>query len=63
MTEKVAPVMEQMRVLAEETRNEALDGLAAADRELLIDLLTEVRANISERTPPPRAAAPESKAG
>lgn len=61
MTEKVAPVMEQMRGLAEETRNEALDGLASADREALIDALTQVRANISERTPT-RPAAPASRA-
>src|SRR5690349_5581457 len=56
MTEKVAPVMEQMRALAEETRNEALDGLLPEQRETLVDLLLHIRANISERgVPPPRA--------
>ena len=55
MTEKAVPVMEQMRVLAEETRNEVLDCINAADREVLVDLLTAVRANISERTAPRKA--------
>jgi MarR family transcriptional regulator, transcriptional regulator for hemolysin len=49
MTEKVAPMMERMRSLAEDTRNEALEGLAPEQRELLIDLLSHVRANLSER--------------
>lgn len=48
-TEKVAPVMERMRALAEETRNEALAGLADAEREALIERLIQVRANLSER--------------
>ena len=55
MTEKVTPVMEQMRALAEETRNEALGGLPPEQRETLIDMLLHVRANISERgAQPPR---------
>jgi MarR family transcriptional regulator, transcriptional regulator for hemolysin len=54
MTDKVAPVMERMRALAEETRNEALDGLPSDRRELLLDVLTHVRANLSERPWPPR---------
>jgi MarR family transcriptional regulator for hemolysin len=49
MTEKVAPMMERMRALAEETRNEALEGLSAEQREALVDLLTHIRANLSER--------------
>lgn len=49
MTEKVAPVMERMRALAEETRSEALAGLAPAEREALLEALIHVRANISER--------------
>lgn len=48
-TEKVAPVMERMRALAEETRNEALAGLADGEREALIERLIQVRANLSER--------------
>lgn len=49
MTEKVAPMMERMHALAEEARNEALAGLAPAEREALVDQLTRVRANLSER--------------
>lgn len=48
-TEKVAPVMERMRKLAEETRNEALAGLSAAERDALTAALVHVRANLSER--------------
>ena len=48
-TEKVAPVMERMRALAEATRNEALAGLAPAQRDALIDTLIQVRGNLSER--------------
>lgn len=48
-TEKVAPVMERMRALAAETRNEALAGLPDAEREALIESLIHVRANLSER--------------
>jgi hypothetical protein len=47
--------MERMRALAEETRNEALEGLPSGQREILIDMLTHVRANMSERSFPPRA--------
>src|SRR5215469_14667144 len=41
MTPKVAPVMERMRALAEETRNEALDGLPPGQRKHLVDVLTQ----------------------
>jgi MarR family transcriptional regulator for hemolysin len=62
MTEKVAPVMEQMRALAEETRNEALDGLPPDQRETLVDLLLHIRANISERGVGPAQADGNGKA-
>ena len=48
-TEKVAPVMERMRELAEATRNEALAGLSPTQRDALIDTLIQVRGNLSER--------------
>jgi MarR family transcriptional regulator for hemolysin len=48
-TKKVAPVMESMHKLAEETRNEALAGLAPEQREALLDALVHVRGNLSER--------------
>lgn len=56
-TEKVAPVMERMRELAEATRNEALAGLAPAQRDALIDTLIHVRGNLSERNGPATEAA------
>ena len=56
-TEKVAPVMERMRELAEATRNEALAGLAPAQRDALIDTLIQVRGNLSERNGPAGEAA------
>jgi MarR family transcriptional regulator for hemolysin len=62
MTEKVEPMMERMRALAEETRNEALIGLPSAEREALLDMLTHVRANLSERSLPPREGGGESEA-
>jgi MarR family transcriptional regulator, transcriptional regulator for hemolysin len=48
-TEKVAPVMERMRELAEATRNEALAGLSPAQRDALTDTLIQVRGNLSQR--------------
>ena len=48
-TEKVAPVMERMRALAAETRNEALAGLPDAEREALIETLLEIKRNLSSR--------------
>jgi MarR family transcriptional regulator for hemolysin len=50
-SEKVAPVMERMRELAEATRNEALAGLSLAQRDALIDTLIQVRGNLSQRNP------------
>jgi MarR family transcriptional regulator, transcriptional regulator for hemolysin len=60
-TEKVAPVMERMRELAEATRNEALAGLSPAARDALIDTLIQVRGNLSERNS--RAADEDTKSG
>jgi MarR family transcriptional regulator, transcriptional regulator for hemolysin len=52
ITDKVAPVMERMSAIGEELRNDALAGLPPVQREILIDMLTAVRANLSERIPP-----------
>ena len=49
MTERVAPVMQQMFELAIEVREEALVGLSPAERERLIATLLHVRGNLSER--------------
>ncbi|HXZ01470.1 MAG TPA: MarR family transcriptional regulator [Stellaceae bacterium] len=62
MTEKVAPMMERMHALAEETRAEALAGLDAGEREALMDQLARVRANLSERGPGPGEGAAKKKA-
>jgi MarR family transcriptional regulator for hemolysin len=48
-TKKVAPVMERMHQLAEETRNEALAGLTPEQRDALLGALVHVRGNLSER--------------
>jgi MarR family transcriptional regulator for hemolysin len=48
-TRKVAPVMERMHKLAEETRREALAGLTPEQHEALVDALVHIRGNISER--------------
>jgi MarR family transcriptional regulator for hemolysin len=51
MTDKVAPMMQRMHALAEETRNEALSGLSPVERDALLDQLRRVRANLSDRVP------------
>lgn len=56
-TEKVMPVMERVRAIAEELRNEALAGLPPAERDRLIETLMAVRANLSERGAPRNTAA------
>ena len=48
-TAKVAPVLERMWALGETNREEALAGLADAERRGLIDTLQKIRANLSER--------------
>src|SRR5579863_9225176 len=48
-TEKVAPVMEHVRAIAEELRNEALAGLPSGERERLLEMLVAVRGNLSDR--------------
>ena len=58
-TQKVAPVMERMRELAEATRNEALAGLGPGQRDALIDTLIQIRGNLSDRNG--RAAADEDE--
>jgi DNA-binding MarR family transcriptional regulator len=50
MTEKARPVFARIRALGQETRREALAGLAPEDAERLLDLLLQVRANLSERS-------------
>lgn len=49
MTAKAKPVFERMIAVGLETRGEALAGISQADRERMIDLLIQVRRNLSER--------------
>jgi DNA-binding MarR family transcriptional regulator len=49
LTEKARPIIEQMRALAAETREQALQGFSPEERERMIDSLAQVRANLSPR--------------
>ena len=49
LTAKAKPIFERIVALGTETRGEALTGIAQADRDRMIDLLTQVRGNLSER--------------
>ena len=49
MTAKAKPVYERMIAVGLETRGEALAGISQADRDRIIDLLIQVRRNLSER--------------
>jgi len=49
LTDKARPVIDQMTLLAAETRELALAGIPAAEREGLLDALTRVRANLAAR--------------
>ncbi|HVM81851.1 MAG TPA: MarR family transcriptional regulator [Stellaceae bacterium] len=48
-TAKVAPVLERMWALGAMTREEALAGLMAAERQILFAALEKIRGNLSER--------------
>ena len=56
MTERAHPILETMRALGAATREEALLGIAAADREQLIDTLLAMKRNLVAR---PSVDAPE----
>lgn len=43
---EVRPVLNKMRKLSEITRNEAMDGIPAENREELIDMLLHIKANL-----------------
>lgn len=48
LKEKAQPVLNKMRALSEATREEALAGIPAAERERLIDLLLTIKSNMLE---------------
>ena len=49
LTEKARPVLDQLMALAAETRAVALAGFSEPEREILIDALIKVRANLANR--------------
>ena len=49
LTAATAPLLDQMQVLAAETREVALAGLTDGERQQLTDLLMKVRSNLSGR--------------
>jgi len=50
LTDKVAPLLDELHAMAEATREDALAGLPAAQRERLIDMLLAVKENLSVKT-------------
>lgn len=48
LTAKAKPIFERILALGAETRAEALNGIGQGDRERMIDLLIQVRRNLSE---------------
>ncbi|HZT51189.1 MAG TPA: MarR family transcriptional regulator [Stellaceae bacterium] len=60
LTPKAKPIFDRIVALGVETRGEALAGIAQADRDRLIELLTRVRRNLSEHA---AAEAPRREAG
>jgi len=47
LTKKVHPMLQEMRTLAAATREEALVGIPAADRDRLMDMLVTMRGNLT----------------
>ena len=46
LAEKVQPILDEMRVLSDETREEALAGLSPDQRDILIDGLVTIKDNL-----------------
>lgn len=55
LTDKARPALEQLFALGAETREEALAGVSAADRERLIELLLRMKSNLCTRVSTPGA--------
>lgn len=55
LKEEVQPVLDQLRALSEQTRNDALNGIPAEQREQLIDNLLTMKANLSALADEPGA--------
>lgn len=52
LTEKARPLLARIIALSNEVRSEAFAGLSLADARQLIELLSRVHDNLSERVPP-----------
>lgn len=57
LTPKAHPLLEQIWRLGAETREEALSGIAAADREQLMATLLAMKANLIQTSAPVAAPA------
>lgn len=55
LTDAATPLLDELFVCATDVFEEAQQGFAPAERELLLSLLERVRANLLEETPPERA--------
>lgn len=61
LTERARPMVGQCRSLGEKLYAEAFAGLTDADRETLINLLVQVRSNLSDRTARPGERSDDDK--
>lgn len=50
LTDKAIPILDELHAMAEETREDALAGLSAGQRESLIDMLLAIKENLSLKT-------------
>mgnify|MGYP001261654244 CR=1 FL=1 len=57
LTDAATPLLDELFVCATDVFEEAQQGFAPAERELLLSLLERVRANLLEESPPERALA------
>lgn len=51
LTDKGSSLIEQLKPLAFETFEEALDGIPSPDRDHLMGMLSQIRSNLSRRVP------------
>jgi len=51
LTSKAEPILNEMSKLAEETRNLALQGISEADRQQVMQVLEQVKANLLSNEP------------
>jgi len=49
LTDAAHPILEQIREIGHETRDEAFEGVSEADRDRIVDALIKVRTNLTQR--------------